>query len=346
MSSSFISACLRQNHQHTPIWLMRQAGRYMPVYRKLREKYSMLELIHNAELSAQVTLQPLERFNLDAGIIFADILTPLIGMGFDLDFVAGKGPVIANPITKSLDIDRLAVPPAQETLGSTLKAIEIVTDSRSDLPLIGFCGAPLTLASYAIEGSGTKQYIKTRRLMLSHRASWDRLMNKLVTVQADYLIEQAKHGAKALQIFDSWLGQALSFEHLDEYVWPYIKNLVQKVKAQTDVPLIYFSLAPLPYLMALKKLPIDVVGLSWQVDLQKGCEALQGNMAIQGNLDPALLASSWSVLKPAVDRILSLTQTSPGFIFNVGQGLSPLTKESLVEQLVDYVHEQSSDRSK
>ena len=203
--SPFLLAARGKPAPHTPVWLMRQAGRYMAEYRALREKHTILEIIRNAELSYEVTMQPINAFALDAAIIFADILPPLVGMGLDLSFEAGEGPVIANPIRTTKDVDMLAVPPAQETMPATLRAVEMVSAELNGrgIPLIGFAGAPFTLASYAIEGGSSRNFIKTKSLMYAEPAAWKRLMTKLVTVQSDYLLAQAKAGAAALHLFDS-----------------------------------------------------------------------------------------------------------------------------------------------
>ena len=241
-TSPFLLAARGKTSPHTPIWLMRQAGRYMAEYRALREKYSILEIIRTAELAVEVTLQPIDAFALDAAIIFADILPPLVGMGLDLSFAAGEGPVIANPIRTTADVDRLAVPPAQETMPATLRAIELVSAELNNrgIPLIGFAGAPFTLASYAIEGGSSRSFIKTKSLMYSEPAAWKRLMTKLVTVQADYLLAQAKAGAATLQVFDSWAGQALGKDDYIRYIQPYNTLLFQKI-APAGVPVITFS---------------------------------------------------------------------------------------------------------
>ena len=228
IDTPFIQACLGKASEHVPIWLMRQAGRYQPEYREMRKKYSMLKSIQTPELAAEVTLRPIEQFHFDAAIIFADILTPLIGMGFNLEFLAGSGPHIANPINSPEDVDRLATPPAAETLDYTIKAVEIVSKELTPkrVPLIGFAGAPFTLASYAIEGGGSKTYAKTKTFMMQHPAAWQRLMKKLVAVQADYLLAQAKAGANALQVFDSWVGLALGKSDFIRYVKPHVQELI------------------------------------------------------------------------------------------------------------------------
>ncbi len=248
-TSVFLRACRRLPVERTPVWLLRQAGRYQPEYRALREQHSMLELIRTPELAAQVTLLPIDSFGLDAAIVFSDILPPLVGMGLDLDFVKGDGPRIANPIASRRDVDVLGTPPAEETMTGTLEAIRIVRrelESR-DVPVIGFAGAPFTLASYAIEGGTSKDFTRTKAFMLSEPAAWKRLLGKLVTVQADYLLAQAAAGAQALQVFDSWAGRALGREDYLRYVAPHNRELFAKVAA-AGVPVINFSLGVSSYL--------------------------------------------------------------------------------------------------
>ena len=231
-TSVFLRACRGLPTERTPIWLMRQAGRYMPEYRALRERHGMLELIRTPELAAEVTLQPIEAFGFDAAIVFSDILPPLVGMGLELDFVRGEGPHIANPIGRPYDVDLLGTPPAEETMQGTLEAIRIVARELAprDVPVIGFAGAPFTLASYAIEGGATKDFARTKAFMLSEPAAWRRLLTKLVTVQADYLVAQAEAGAAALQVFDSWAGRALGRSDYVRHVQPYNKRLFEAVR--------------------------------------------------------------------------------------------------------------------
>src|SRR5712691_11328729 len=227
----FIKACRCQPTDATPVWFMRQAGRYMPEYRAIREKVGMLEAIRNPEIAAEITLQPIKAFNLDAVILFADILIPLIGMGLDVDFVKGEGPSIDKPLRSPRDVDRLGTPPADETMPFTLEAVRWIAAELKprNIPLIGFAGAPFTLASYAIEGGGSKTYELTKGMMYAEPAAWKRLMEKLVTVISDYLVKQAEAGASVLQIFDSWVG-ALGPRDFAKFAAPYTKQLIENVK--------------------------------------------------------------------------------------------------------------------
>ena len=240
-ASRFLRACRRERVDATPVWLMRQAGRYMAEYRKLRERYSILEMIKTPELACEVTLQPIQAFDLDAAIIFADILPPLEGMGLSLEFVKGEGPVIHNPVRSAADIDRLRVLPAEDALAFTLRAIELVRgelDARG-IPLIGFSGAPFTLASYAIEGGGSKNRVAVKRMMMSEPALWDALMSKLADVAGNYLLAQARAGAHALQLFDSWVGE-LSPQDYEMRVLPYSRRALE-IAGRAGVPLIHFG---------------------------------------------------------------------------------------------------------
>jgi len=338
-TSRFLRACHRLPVDATPIWLMRQAGRYMAEYRALRKKHSMLELIRSPELAAEVTLQPIQAFDLDAAIIFADILPPLIGMGLDLEFVPGKGPVIHNSISSTYDIDLLATPPAVETLSPTLEAIRIVSHELEPkgIPLIGFAGAPFTLASYAIEGGGSKSYAKAKALMYSEPAAWARLMEKLVTVQVDYLLQQAQNGARALQVFDSWAGLALGKEAYQRYVAPFNTKLFEKLEA-AGVPLISFSTGTFPYLEDVAACGGDVIGVDFRMPLGAAWEKIGSQRAIQGNLDPMTLLAPWNELQHHIDRVLEEAAGRPGHIFNLGHGLYKTTPVESVKRMVDYVH--------
>jgi uroporphyrinogen decarboxylase len=315
----------------------------MEEYRQIRTRHSILELIRTPELAAEVTLQPLTRFAFDAAIIFADILPPLIGMGLKLDFVKGEGPLIENPLTRTYDIDMLATPPATETLAPTLEAIGLVNRELAarNIPLIGFAGAPFTLASYAIEGSGSKSYIKTKSLMYSEPAAWKRLMLKLVTVQADYLLAQVKAGAAALQLFDSWAGSALSQQDYRRFVQPYNRLLLETVQ-RASVPVINFSTGTASFIQDIAATGGDVIGVDWRMPLGWYWEQIGTSKAIQGNLEPIALLAPWRELKYQVDAVMREADGRPGHIFNLGHGIFPNTPVENVQRVVDYVHEQSA----
>ena len=343
-TSTFLKACRGEKTSHTPIWLMRQAGRYMSEYRAIRAKHAMLDVIRTPELAAEVTLQPINAFGFDAAIIFADILPPLIGMGLDLEFVTGVGPVIHNPIKTTYDIDILAAPPAEENLGGTLKAIELVTAELTprNVPLIGFAGAPFTLASYAIEGGGSRTYTKAKTMMYSEPAAWTRLMDKLVTVQVDYMLKQVEAGASALQLFDSWAGHALSREDYIRYVQPFNTKLFAMLK-KANVPVINFSTGTATYLADVAACGGDVMGVDWHMPLDWAWSQFNYDRPIQGNLDPVALLSPWRELKYRTDEVLKQANGRPGHIFNLGHGIFKDTPIGKVKQLVDYVQSISND---
>jgi len=303
----------------------------------------MLEVIRTPELAAQVTLMPIEAFGFDAAIIFSDILPPLVGMGLDLDFVKGDGPRIGNPISSTRDVDLLGTPPAEETMAGTLGAIALVhreLEARG-IPVIGFAGAPFTLASYAIEGGTSKDFSRTKAFMLSEPAAWKRLLAKLVTVQADYLLAQVRAGAQALQVFDSWAGRALGREDYLRYVAPHNRELFARV-ASAGVPVINFSLGVSSYLREAAACGGDVVGLDWTMPLDEAWERAGFDRPVQGNLDPASLLAPWRELEFRIDDVLDRAGGRPGHIFNVGHGLVPQTPVDNVRRLVEHVRERTS----
>jgi uroporphyrinogen decarboxylase len=342
-TSPFLRACRSLPTDRTPVWLLRQAGRYLPEYRALRERHSLLDLVRSPELAAEVSLQPVDAFGMDAAIVFSDILPPLVGMGLELEFVKGDGPRISNPIERTRDVDLLGTPPAEETMQGTLGAIALLRrelESR-DVPVIGFAGAPFTLASYAIEGGSSKDFARTKAFMLSEPAAWKRLLGKLVTVQADYLLAQARAGAHALQVFDSWAGRALGREDYLRYVAPHNRELFAKVCA-AGVPVIIFSLGVSAYLRDAADCGGDVVGLDWQLPLDEAWERVGFDRPVQGNLDPAALLAPWRELRFRIDDVLDRAAGRPGHVFNVGHGLVPQTPVENVRRLVAHVHERTA----
>lgn len=310
----------------------------MPEYRAVRAQYSMLEVMGTPELAAEVTLQPIEAFGMDAAIIFSDILPPLIGMGLDLEFVKGEGPLIHNPINSSAEIANLRTPTAEENMQPTLDAIALVSAELTPkgVPLIGFCGAPFTLASYAIEGGGSKNYTKTKTLMFTEEEAWGQLMSKLVSVQADYLKKQVQYGASALQVFDSWAGLALGLQDYMRYIQPYNKLLYQEV-AQAGVPVINFSTGTGAYLAEVAACGGDVIGVDWRLPLDLAWEKIGFDRPVQGNLDPVALLTPWPQLKERADDVLNRANGRPGHIFNLGHGIFPNVPVDNVRRLVEYV---------
>ena len=336
----FLTACRRQPSEYTPIWLMRQAGRYLKEYRALRRKFSFLEMCKNPDLAAAVTLLPIEKLNVDAAIIFADILLPLEPMGVEFEFTKGEGPVFRHPIREMKQIEGLRIIKPEEDLTFLMKAIHIVRrELEGKIPLIGFSGAPFTLASYLIEGGHSQNYILTKGLMYQDRLAWDTLMEKISEVVIRYLNAQVQSGAQALQLFDSWVG-CLSPNDYEEYVFPYSKKVMDGVADK--VPIIHFATSSATLLKCMKRAGGDVIGLDWRVDLKEAWARVGYDVGIQGNLDPVILLGPISLIEKEVKRILNSAEGRPGHIFNLGHGILPNTPVDHVVALVEAVHRYSS----
>jgi uroporphyrinogen decarboxylase len=342
-TNRFLRACKGLPTDATPVWFMRQAGRYMAEYRKLRESYGILELIKTPELACEVTLQPINAFDLDAAIIFADILPPLEGMGLSLEFVKGEGPVIHNPIRSAADVDALQTPQPEENLTFTLDAIRLARQEldKRGVPLIGFSGAPFTLACYAIEGGSSKNYKLAKGLMMGEQAIWHRLMAKFSKVVGRYLLAQARAGAHVLQLFDSWVG-ILSPADYRQLVKPYTEQAIA-IARQANVPIIHFGTDTNGMLELIRDAGGDVVGVDWRIDLDIAWRRLGYDVPIQGNLDPLALFAPWSDLEERARYVLDQANGRPGHIFNLGHGILPQTPVDNVRRLVDFVHEYTSN---
>ncbi len=334
----FLDACYRRPTDVTPVWFMRQAGRYQPEYRALREKYDLLTLLRTPELAVQVTLLP-KPLGVDALILFADILLPLVPLGLGLRFVPGKGPVLEHPLRTLDDIARLRPFPIEEGLGFVLDTVRGVRAVEPDLPLIGFAGAPFTLASYAIEGGGSRHYQRTKTLLYRHPDAWTRLMDVLTEVTSAYLRAQVQAGAQAVQVFDSWVG-ALSPEVYRRAVLPHLQRLFASL-ADLGVPRIYFSTGTAGWLADLRTLDAEVISIDWRIDLDRAWEQVGGpaRVAIQGNLDPLALFAPPEVLAQEVRAVLRRAGGRPGHIFNLGHGILPETDPDQVRRVVDWVHQ-------
>lgn len=338
MNDRFLRACRREPVDTTPVWFMRQAGRFLPEYRALREKHPILEMIKTPELAVEVTLQPLRRFDLDAAIIFADILPLLETMGLELEFVKGEGPVIHNPIRSADDVAALRVPDAEEIAPFTIEAIQLCRrELNGRVPLIGFSGAPFTLASYAIEGGSSRHYRLTKTFMYAQPQAWHSLMDKLAQVIGAYLQAQAAAGAQALQLFDSWVG-ALTPNDYAEYVQPYSRRVLDMAR-QTGVPVIHFSTGTAGMLEQIRATGGDVISIDWRIHLDDAWARIGYDRAIQGNLDPIALMAPWPELRRRAEDILRRAGGRPGHIFNLGHGILPQTPIDNVARLVDFVHE-------
>ena len=334
----FLAACQCQEVDTTPVWFMRQAGRYMEEYRTLRAKHPILEIIKTPELACEVTMQPLQAFHLDAAIIFADILPPLEGMGLHLTFGKGEGPVIHNPVCTRADVEALRVIAPEESLWFTLQAITLVRRELEPrgLPLIGFSGAPFTLASYAIEGGGSTHYTRTKGLMMGDPPTWHLLMRKLSEVVGQYLLAQARAGAQALQLFDSWAG-CLSPADYREYVLPYSRHAIE-IASQSRVPIIHFSTHTGGMLDLVVEAGGDVIGVDWRITLEHARQIVGKERGLQGNLDPVALLAPWDELQKRAQQVLEQGRSHPGYIFNLGHGILPQTPVDNVQRLIDFVH--------
>ena len=340
-NSIFVRACKAVPVERTPVWFMRQAGRYMPEYRAVRKQHSLLEICKNPALAAEVTISAAEALGVDAAIIFADLLLPLEVMELPFHFCAGEGPVIEKPLRTKEDISHLRTDRASE-LGYVSEAVRLVTKHFGDrLPVIGFCGAPFTLASYMIEGGGSRNYVHTKKMMYNSAADWNELMRKLVSVVAEYAAEQVRAGADVIQIFDSWVG-CLSVDDYRRYVLAHVTDLVKRLQ-RSGAPVIYFGTDSATLLAAMKETGAEVIGLDWRIPLDEGWRSLEFRGAVQGNLDPVLLFAGWSELKSRAQEILRRAGGRPGHIFNLGHGILPETPVENVKNLARFVQEHSEN---
>lgn len=349
MDHRFLAACRRERTDVTPVWFMRQAGRYMPEYRAVRERYGFLQMVKTPELAAEVTLQPVRAFAVDAAIIFADILPLLEGAGLRLTYEHGEGPVIHNPLRAPGDIAALHDADPRETVTYTLDAIRLVKrELAGKVPLIGFSGAPFTLAAYAIEGGSSRDYRRTKVLMYTEPEAWRALMDRLTGLVSAYLIAQIEAGADALQIFDSWAG-ALAPGDYAEYVLPFVQRCIATVRAGSArdpaPPVIYFGVDLAGMAGLLRQTGADVIGLDWRVTLDEGWAQLGPGVAVQGNLDPHVLLAPWPEVRRRAADILDRAAGRAGHIFNLGHGIVPETPVDTVRRLAEFVHEYSVERT-
>jgi uroporphyrinogen decarboxylase len=335
--SRFVRACLRRPVDRPPVWFLRQAGRYMPEYQAVRKHHTLLEICKQPKLAAEVTITAAEKLDVDAAIIFADLLLPFECMGLPFEFLAGEGPVVHHPVRTLEDIQRLRTDRASE-LGYVAEAIErVVAHFKDRLGILGFCGAPFTLASYMIEGGGSRNYIHTKTLMYRQPAAWRMLLDKLVAVLREYAAQQVAAGADVIQIFDSWAG-ALSVADYRDFVLPATKILVREVQ-QLGVPVIYFGVDTASLLPAMRETGADVLGLDWRVPLDEGWRSLDYACAVQGNLDPITLFAEPELIRQRVHQILAQAGGRPGHIFNLGHGIVPGTPVENVQNVVKFVRE-------
>ncbi|WP_199618491.1 uroporphyrinogen decarboxylase [Paenibacillus alkalitolerans] len=338
----FLRACRKEATERVPVWYMRQAGRYDPDYRKIKEKYSLLEICEQPELAAEITLMPVRKLGVDAAILYSDIMNPVASIGIDFDIVKNVGPVIHNPIRSRADVEKLKPIDVEGDLPHVLETIRIL-DRELTIPLITFAGAPFTIASYLIEGRPSKSYILTKSLMYGEPDVWQALMDKLADMVVAYVKAQLANGSKAVQLFDSWVG-ALSPRDFSTYVLPTIERIFQELSGLPQ-PKIYFpGVASGELLPLLHNVRADVIGLDWRVSVQEGRRRLGGTFAVQGNLDPYVLTAPMDVVKAQAAAIIDEGLHEPGYIFNLGHGLFPEASLDKLRELTEFVREYSEKR--
>ncbi|HKP17889.1 MAG TPA: uroporphyrinogen decarboxylase [Gaiellaceae bacterium] len=333
-----VRALRREPVERTPVWFMRQAGRSLPEYRALRERHSFFELAGTPELCAEVTLQPVRRLGVDAAVLFADIMTPVPGMGVGVELVEGVGPVVDRPVASAADVDRLRVPDPEDAFGPVLEAVRIVRGAlEPERAVLGFCGGPFTVAGYLVEGRPSRDFLRTKQLMYREPEVWHALMHKLAETFAGYVRAKVGAGADAVQLFDSWVG-ALSVTDYEEFVAPYSARVLAAVEA----PTIHFGTGTAHLLPAMAAAGGDGIGLDWRVPLDQGWLAVGPDRAIQGNLDPAVLLGPWDRIEAGALDVLARAGGRPGHVFNLGHGVLPATNRDDLVRLVQLVHERTA----
>lgn len=341
MNETYLQIIRGEHTPYTPVWFMRQAGRSQAEYRRIKKSYSLFEITRQPELCAYITKLPVDEYGVDAAILYKDIMTPLAPMGVNVEIKSGIGPVIADPIRTAADIERLRPLQVEQDLPYMTETIRILTSGMLHVPLIGFAGAPFTLASYLIEGGPSKNYNKTRRMLVARPDLWDQLMQVLSDMTITYLSAQADAGANALQIFDSWVG-AVSADKYRLRIFPHMKRIVASLKEQhPDVPVTMFGVGTYHLLPLWAQLPVDVIGLDWRCHPSEA-KGLGITQTIQGNLDPAYLFADWSIIKGEIDRILEAGREHGRHIFNLGHGVVPDADPEVLKRIVAYVHEKSA----
>lgn len=334
-NDTFLRACRGEETSYTPVWYMRQAGRYQPEYRKIREQYRFFEMNYHPEVCAKVTKLPVDQLGVDAAILFADIMTPLKPIGVDVEIKSGVGPVINNPIRNIKDVDQLGELDPPTDIPYIKEAIQILVE-QLQVPLIGFAGAPFTLASYLVEGGPSKSYNKTKAMMYAQPEAWANLMEKLGDLCITYLQSQIEAGVHVVQVFDSWIG-AVSREDYQKYIFPVMNRIFSTLK-QTGVPTIYFGVGTGHLLPVWNELPVDVIGLDWRVSITEARQKYGIHKALQGNLEPAYLLAPWEKIQAKAKQILDEGTQRPGYIFNLGHGIFPDCEVETLQKLTEYVH--------
>jgi uroporphyrinogen decarboxylase len=330
-----VRAARREPVERTPVWFMRQAGRSLPEYRALRGRHSFWEVAHTPELCAEVTLQPVRRHDVDAAVLFADIMTPVLALGVGVDLVEGVGPVVAEPVRTLEQVRSLALPDPEEAYAPVLEAIRIVRGELAEQQaLVGFCGGPFTVAGYLVEGRPSREFARVKQLMYSEPAVWHALLDRLADCFAAYVAAQARAGADVIQLFDSWVG-VLSPADYEELVAPWSARILDAV----DVPTIHFGTGTATLLPAMARAGGDVIGLDWRVPLDDGWSLVGEGCGVQGNLDPAVLLGPWQRVEAAARDVLRRAGGRPGHIFNLGHGVLPSTDADVLTRLVGLVRE-------
>jgi uroporphyrinogen decarboxylase len=330
-----VRACRREPVEHTPVWFMRQAGRSLPEYRELRKRYGLFDIVAQPELCAEVTLQPVRRHDVDAAVMFTDIMFPVVAMGVSVELVENVGPVVEQPIRTAADVDRLVVPDAEESVAPILEAVRLVrAELRDDQAVIGFCGGPFTVAGYLIEGKPSREFATVKALMYREPDVWHALMDKLAGTFARYVTAKVRAGADVIQLFDSWVG-ALSPSDYDEFVAPYSARIL----AAVHVPTIHFGTGTAGLLPELAAAGGDLIGLDWRIPLDRGWSEVGEDRGVQGNLDPAVLLAPWERIETETRAILERAGGRPGHVFNLGHGVPPDTDPAVLRQLTEFVHE-------
>lgn len=335
MNETFLKACRGEEVPYTPVWIMRQAGRYLPEYQAVRAEVDFLTLCKTPELAAKVTMQPVQRFGVDAAILFSDILIAVEAMGMHLEFSDKRGPVLGDPVRTKSAVDRLVIPDTEDSMPFVIEAIKILR-SQLRVPLIGFSGAPFTLATYMIEGGSSKNFLNTKRMMFQNPGLFSLLMEKITTTVISYLTSQIRAGAQAVQLFDTWAG-TLAPEDYKEYVLPSVKKAVAELRKE-GVPVIYFVNECAALLKELKKTGADIIGIDWRIDLKDAIKGLGKKFVVQGNLDPCALFLPQEKMEDKVKDILWKGEFAKGHIFNLGHGVLPESPVENVAALVEAVH--------
>ncbi|HEX9094723.1 MAG TPA: uroporphyrinogen decarboxylase [Candidatus Dormibacteraeota bacterium] len=335
---ALVRAARREPLDRRPVWFMRQAGRSLPEYRKVRESYDLFTICQNPELCAEVTLQPVRRLGVDGAVLFADIMLPVaFGLGVELQLVDGVGPVVEHPVRAQADIDRLQLRSAEEAVPFVLETIKLLRRQlKPSVAVIGFSGAPFTLAGYLIEGKPSREFLKTKAMMYGEPALWDALMTRLSQLVLDYLLAQIKAGAQLVQVFDSWVG-ALSPSDYRRYVLPHMAGIFSGLQ-RAAAPSIHFATGTAGILTLMREAGGDVIGVDWRVDLGEAWRLVGFDRGIQGNLDPALLLGPWPVIEDGARRVIEAAGGRPGHIFNLGHGVLPDSPVEHLQRLVEYVH--------